>query len=151
MAIKFIGTPEPEEEQVVSEETPKNVTADKEVKYSSANPHPAKGTYIKIPVDEVKLDGNMYLGVANTGTMGVTNIRFVLEGVDLGDGVERTLTIHSGWGNILVERTAVEQKAMGLLGKKSGLKVEELPGYTIENGKTNIETILGEARKKEEQ
>ena len=158
MAVKFTGIEEIVEDVVVEEQpkksgrkpnTPKAVTAVKEKKYSSTNPHPDKGTYIKIPVTEVSLDGNLYLGVANTGGLGVTNIRFVLEGVDLGDGIERKLTIHSGWGNILVERTPEEIKAMGLLGKKSGLQVHELPGYAIENGVSNIEDILGEKRKKD--
>lgn len=158
MAVSFSVVPEPEEIQEEkksvgrpkgSTNKPKPVTAAKETKYSSTNPHPDKGTYIKIPVGQVTLDGNLYLGVANTGGMGVTNIRFILENVDLGDGIKRNLTVHSGWGNILVERTPEEIQAMGLLGKKSGLQVHELPGYILEDGVSNIEEILGEKRKKD--
>jgi len=162
MAVSFIVTPDPEEEEEVVEvvknpvgrpkgspNKPKPVTAVKDTKYSSSNPHPDKGTYIKIPLDKVTLDGNLYMGVANTGGMGVTNIRFEIPGVDFGDGIPRTVTIHSGWGNMLVSRTPEEIKAMGLQGKKSGLQVHELPGYVIEDGVSNIETILGEKRKKE--
>ena len=42
-----------------------------------------------------------------------------------------------------------EIQAMGLLGKKSGLQVHELPGYILEDGVSNIEEILGEKRKKD--
>jgi len=152
------GTVEPEEIQEEKKATgrpkgsknkPKGVTAVKETKYSSTNPHPDKGTYIQIPIDKVTLDGKLYMGVANTGGMGVTNIRFTIPGVDFGDGIEREVTIHSGWGNMLVSRTPEEIKALGLLGKKSGLQVHELPGYSIENGVSNIEEILGEKRKKD--
>ena len=127
----------------------KPVTAEKEITYSSSNPHPDKGTYIHIPLGQVTLDGKLYMGVANTGGMGVTNIRFIIPDVDFGDGIKREVTIHSGWGNMLVERTPEEIKALGLLGKKSGLKVHELPGYVIEDGVSNIEDILGEKRKKD--
>jgi hypothetical protein len=50
---------------------------------------------------------------------------------------------------MLVSRTPEEIKTMGLLGKKSGLQVHELPGYSIENGVSNIEDILGEKKKKD--
>ena len=158
MAVSFGTIEEPEEIQEEkksvgrpkgSPNKPKAVTAAKETKYSSTNPHPDKGTYIKIPIDKVTLDGNLYMGVANTGGMGVTNIRFIIPEVDFGDGVKREVTIHSGWGNMLVSRTPEEIKALGLLGKKSGLQVHELPGYAIENGVSNIETILGEKKKKQ--
>ena len=158
MAVSFGVTPEPEEIQEDkkaigrpkgSKNKAKPVTAQKETKYSSTNPHPDKGTYIQIPIDQVTLDGKLYMGVANTGGMGVTNIRFTIPGVDFGDGIEREVTIHSGWGNMLVSRTPEEIKALGLLGKKSGLQVHELPGYSIENGVSNIEEILGEKRKKD--
>ena len=158
MPVSFGTIEEPEEIQEEkktigrppgAKNKPKPVTAAKETKYSSTNPHPDKGTYIKIPIDKVTLDGNLYMGVANTGGMGVTNIRFTIPGVDFGDGVEREVTIHSGWGNMLVTRTPEEIKALGLLGKKSGLQVHELPGYVIEDGVSNIEDILGEKRKKD--
>ena len=70
MAVSFGVTPEPEEIQEDkkaigrpkgSKNKPKPVTAQKETKYSSTNPHPDKGTYIQIPINQVTLDGKLYM------------------------------------------------------------------------------------------
>ena len=158
MAAKFIVQEEPEEIQEPKKvgrpkgtpNKPKMVTAEKK-EYGTKNPHPDKGTYIKVPMGTVDMSNtNLYIGVASTGGMGVTNIRFSLPPMDFGDGVLRVLTVHSGWGNLLVERTPEEIKAMNLKGKRSGWQVHELPGYVIDSeGNSNIEEVLGEKRSKE--
>ena len=144
MPVSFGGVdvpePEPEAEPVVT----KKVTA---VKYGPNNPHPDKGIYIKVPLVNVTLDGNAYIGVASTGQLGITNIKFDFP-INLGNG-EEILTYHAGWGNLTKERDAAFIKANGLLGKKSGIKVEELPEYTVDSkGNSNIADLLGPLKEK---
>ena len=146
MPVSFGVEPEPEPDE--SNGTPaqpaKPVTAEK---YGPKNPHPDKGIYIKVPLVNVTLDGNAYLGVASTGRLGITNIKFDFK-INLGNG-EETLTYHAGWGNLTKERDAAFIKTNGLLGKKSGIKVEELPGYTVDSkGITNVTELLGPLKEK---
>jgi len=142
------GAPEPEPEPEVAKSTTgkgkaKKVTAQK---YGPNNVHPDKGTYLKLPLTNIVLDGNAYLGVASTGQLGITNIKFDFT-INLGDGDE-IVTYHSGWGNMLRQRDAQFIKDNALLGKKSGVKVDEIPEYEIDaKGKSNITDLLGPLKK----
>ena len=131
-------------------EEPNDVSAElvvPTIKYGADNPHPAQGTYCVLPIGEVNLVAKMYLGIAKTGGMGITNIKFEIKDVDAGDGVSRNWTVHAGWANITVSRTQEELIKLGrnpAESKASGLRVEELEGFTInEDGTTNIDAILG--------
>ena len=117
------------------------------IEYGAKKPHPDQGTYCALPIIQVNLVAKMYLGIAKTGGLGVTNIKFEVPDVDVGDGIARNWTVHAGWANIIVSRTAEELIALGrnpAESKASGLKVDELIGFAInEDGTTNIESILG--------
>ena len=144
MAVKFGGdaTPEQEPEQ---EQVAKKVTAEK---YGPKNPHPDKGIYLKVPLDSVELESTAYIGVASTGQLGITNIKFSFP-LDLGEG-DVMVTYHAGWGNLTIERDASFIKANNLLGKKSGLKVDEIPDYQIDSkGNSNVQELLGPIKSKE--
>jgi hypothetical protein len=144
MAVSFnTATEEPDDE-------PKAVTAEpvKTVKYGPNSPHPDKGIYLKVTLSDIVLESTAYIGVASTGQLGITNIKFNFP-INLGDG-EIMLTYHAGWGNLTIERDAAYIKANNLLGKKSGLKVEELPDYTVDGkGQSNIQDLLGPRKSKD--
>ena len=146
MAVTFTGTSAEE-----PEEQPKAVTAsapNKTVKYGKDNPHPDKGIYLKVPLSDIVLESTAYIGVASTGQLGITNVKFTFP-IDLGNG-EVMLTYHAGWGNLTIERDATYIKANNLLGKKSGVKVEELPDYTVDGkGQSNVEDLLGQRKSKD--
>ena len=146
MAVTFTGVDAEE-----PEEQPKAVTASapkQTVKYGPNNPHPDKGIYLKVPLSDIVLESTAYIGVASTGQLGITNVKFTFP-IDLGNG-EVMLTYHAGWGNLTIERDATYIKANNLLGKKSGVKVEELPDYTVNGkGQSNVEDLLGQRKSKD--
>ena len=146
MAVTFTSTDvedEDEQPKAVTASTPKEA-----VKYGPKNPHPDKGIYLKVPLSGIELESTAYIGVASTGQLGITNVKFTFP-IDLGDG-EVMLTYHAGWGNLTIERDATYIKANNLLGKKSGVKVEELPDYTVNGkGQSNVEDLLGTRKSKD--
>ena len=142
MPVSF-GAPMPIDEP--EPEPVKKVTA---TKYGPNNIHPDKGIYLKVPLDSVELESTAYIGVASTGQLGITNIKFSFP-LDLGDG-EVMVTYHAGWGNLTIERDATFIKANNLLGKKSGIKVDEIPEYQIDKkGNSNITDLLGPLKSKD--
>ena len=145
MAVKF--TNDESADEVV--EAPKKVTATADaVKHGPKNPHPDKGIYLKVPLSGIELESTAYIGVASTGQLGITNVKFTFP-IDLGDG-EVMLTYHAGWGNLTIERDANYIKAYNLLGKKSGVKVDELPDYVVDSkGNSNIQELLGPIKTKD--
>ena len=144
MAVTFGGaSAEPDETPEPTKA--KKVTAEK---YGPKNPHPDKGIYLKVPLDSVELESTAYIGVASTGQLGITNIKFSFP-LDLGEG-EVMVTYHAGWGNLTIERNAAFIKANNLLGKKSGIKVDEIPEYKMDSkGKSNITELLGPLKSKD--
>ena len=146
MAVTFTGVDAEE-----PEEQPKAVTASAPkatAKYGPKNPHPAKGIYLKVPLSDIELESTAYICVASTGQLGTTNVKFTFP-INLGAG-DVMVTYHAGWGNLTIERDATFIKANNLLGKKSGLKVEELPDYTVNGkGQSNVEDLLGERKSKD--
>ena len=145
MAVSFGGASIPNDEPEPEPVVVKKVTA---VKYGPNNPHPDKGIYLKVPLDSVELESTAYIGVASTGQLGITNIKFSFP-LDLGEG-EVMVTYHAGWGNLTIERNAAFIKANNLLGKKSGIKVDEIPEYKMDSkGKSNITELLGPLKSKD--
>lgn len=146
MAVSFTNASAEE-----PEEQPKAVTASapkETAKYGPKHPHPDKGIYLKVSISDIVLESTAYIGVASTGQLGITNVKFTFP-IDLGDG-EVMLTYHAGWGNLTIERDATYIKANNLLGKKSGVKVEELPDYTVNGkGQSNVEDLLGTRKSKD--
>ena len=116
-------------------------------KWSKDNPHPDKGIYLKVPLSTVELESTAYMGVATTGGMGITNIKFSFP-FDLGDGETVMLTYHAGWGNLTIERSKAYIDAHKLKGKRSGLQVSELPDYKMVDGVSNVEDLLGPLKEK---
>jgi len=144
MAVKF-GDASVEPDETPEPVKAKKVTAEK---YGPKNPHPDKGIYLKVQLDSVELESTAYIGVASTGQLGITNIKFSFP-LDLGEG-EVMVTYHAGWGNLTIERDATFIKANNLLGKKSGIKVEEIPEYKINSkGNSNIADLLGPLKSKD--
>jgi len=147
MAVTFLAIepePEPEPEPNGTPPPAKPVTA---IAYGPNNIHPDKGIYLKVQLPAVVLDPNAYLGVASTGQLGITNIKFDFP-INLGNG-EVILTYHSGWGNLTIARDAAYIAKYKLVGKKSGVKVAEIPGYILDDsGKSNITDLLGPLKEK---
>ena len=119
-----------------SKNKPKTVTMEKDT-------HIDMGVYGRFNTSDIELLPGSKFRVFASGNVGLTNARFK---VKVGD---EWLVFGPCNASFLTERDDQWRKDNDSTNNRSGLKVNELEGYELNDGESNVQDLLGEKKIKE--